>query len=47
MGLAYTVTYAALVWHFGLLNSGEKRELARWARKLQALTAGAFAYGKG
>lgn len=47
MGLAYTVTYAALVWHFGLLNSGEKRELARWARKLQALTAGALAYGKG
>jgi hypothetical protein len=46
-GLAYTITYAALVWHFGLLNSGEKLALARWARKLQTATAGAFDHGKG
>ncbi len=46
-GLAFTVTYTVLVWHFDLLNSGEKLALARWARKLQAVTAGAFDYGKG
>ena len=47
MGLVFTIAYAALVWHFGLLNSGEKLAVARWARKLQARTAGAFAYGRG
>jgi len=31
-GLAFTVTYTALVWHSDLLNSGEKLALASWAR---------------
>ena len=47
MGVAYTITYTALVWHFELLNSAEKLALTNWARKLQAATAGAFDYGKG
>jgi len=47
MGLVYTISYAAMVWNFGLLNSGEKLAVARWARKLQAATGAAFAYGKG
>jgi hypothetical protein len=41
------IVYTALVWHFDLLNSGEKQALAQWARKLRAATAGAFGYGKG
>jgi len=45
--LAYMIVYTALVWHFDLLNSGEKQALAQWARKLRAATAGAFGYGKG
>lgn len=47
MGMAFTITYAASVWHFGLLNSGEKLAVATWARKIQAATGAAFAYGKG
>ncbi len=31
-GLAFTGTYTALVWHFDLLNSGEKLALVSWAR---------------
>jgi hypothetical protein len=31
-GLAFSVTYTALVWHFDLLNSGEKLALVSWAR---------------
>jgi O-antigen/teichoic acid export membrane protein len=47
MGIAYTVTYAALVWHFGLLESSEKLALAAWVRKFRVASAGAFEYGKG
>jgi O-antigen/teichoic acid export membrane protein len=46
MWLAYTGTYVALIWYFDLLNSDERLALARWARRLQAAMAGAFAYGK-
>jgi O-antigen/teichoic acid export membrane protein len=46
-GLAYTIAYTALVWHFDLLNRGEKLALAKWARKLRLSTAAAFDYGKG
>lgn len=46
MALAYAITYAAAVWRFDLLNSGEKMALANWARKLRSVAAGAFAYGK-
>lgn len=47
MGLAFSITYAILVWHFGLLTGDEKAALARWARKMQSLAAGAFAFEKG
>lgn len=47
MGIAYTVTYTALVWYFGLLESSEKLALAAWARKFRVASAGAFEYGKG
>jgi hypothetical protein len=47
MGLVFTITYAALVWHLGLLNAAEKLAVAGWARKLQAATGAAFAYGRG
>lgn len=33
-GLAFTATYTALVWHFDLLNSGEKLALTKWARSI-------------
>jgi hypothetical protein len=45
--IAYTATYIALVWYFDLLNSDERQAIARWARKLQLATAGAFSLGKG
>jgi hypothetical protein len=47
MGIAYTVTYAALLWYFDLLESSEKLALAAWARKLKVGSAAAFDYGKG
>jgi O-antigen/teichoic acid export membrane protein len=47
MGLAYAITYAALVWRFDLLNSGEKLALAGWARKMRSATTEAFGFGKG
>ena len=47
MGIAYAVTYTALVWHFGLLESSEKLALAAWARKFRVASAEAFEYGKG
>jgi hypothetical protein len=47
MGIAFTVTYAAQLWYFDLLESDEKLELAAWARKLKVGSAAAFDYGKG
>lgn len=47
MGIAYTATYAALLWYFDLLESDEKLALAAWARKLKVGSAAAFDYGKG